>query len=43
LKVALKNFRENLDELAVLLDEGDGEKLAGWFSSARDKRKELLS
>ena len=43
LKVALKNFRENLDELAALLEEGNGEKLADWFASARDKRKELLS
>ena len=43
LKVALKNFRENLDELAALVDEGNGEKLADWFAAARDKRKELLS
>jgi prephenate dehydrogenase len=42
LKAALKNFRENLDELAALVDEGNGEKLADWFASARDKRKELL-
>ncbi|MCC7299936.1 MAG: prephenate dehydrogenase/arogenate dehydrogenase family protein [Verrucomicrobia bacterium] len=43
LKAALKNFRENLDELSALVDEGDGEKLANWFAAARDKRKELLS
>jgi prephenate dehydrogenase len=42
LKAALKIFRENLDELAALLDEGNGEKLADWFAAARDKRKELL-
>jgi prephenate dehydrogenase len=42
LKAALKNFRENLDELAALVEEGDGEKLADWFAAARDKRKELL-
>jgi prephenate dehydrogenase len=42
LKVALKNFRGNLDELAALVEEGNGEKLADWFAAARDKRKELL-
>ncbi len=43
LKAALKNFRENLDELTVLVGEGNGEKLTNWFAAARDKRKELLS
>ena len=42
LKAALKIFCTNLNELAALVDEGDGEKLANWFAAARDKRKELL-
>jgi prephenate dehydrogenase len=42
LKTALKNFCQNLNELAVLIDSGDGEKLSNWFAAARDKRKELL-
>lgn len=42
LKAALKIFRKNLDELAALAEADDGEKLADWFASARDKRKELL-
>jgi prephenate dehydrogenase len=43
LKAALKNFCGQLDSLAALVDEGDGEKLSNWFAAARDKRKELLS
>jgi hypothetical protein len=35
LKTALKNFCENLNELAVLVDSGDGEKLSNWFAAAR--------
>ena len=42
LKAALKIFCNNLNELAALIDEGNGEKLANWFAAARDKRKELL-
>jgi len=42
LKSALKIYRENLDALSALIEEGDGEKLANWFAAARDKRKELL-
>jgi prephenate dehydrogenase len=42
LKVALKHFCENLNELAVLVESGDGEKLSNWFAAARDKRKEIL-
>ncbi|MFA7257082.1 MAG: prephenate dehydrogenase/arogenate dehydrogenase family protein [Kiritimatiellales bacterium] len=42
LKTALKNFCENLNELAELVEEADGEKLTNWFTAARDKRKELL-
>ena len=42
LKATLKNFRENLDELTTLVEEGNGKKLASWFAAARDKRKELL-
>jgi len=42
LQAALKTFRNNLDDLAALVDEGNGEKLANWFAAARDKRKELL-
>jgi prephenate dehydrogenase len=42
LKTALKSFCENLNELAVLVESGDGEKLSNWFAAARDKRKELL-
>jgi len=42
LKESLKIFCENLNELAALVDEGDGEKLADWFAASRDKRKELL-
>jgi prephenate dehydrogenase len=42
LKAALKIFCENLNELAALVEEGNGEKLANWFAAARDKRKELL-
>ena len=43
LKTALQNFCLNLNELAALIDEGNGEKLANWFAAARDKRKELLN
>lgn len=43
LTAALKIFCNHLNELATLVDEGDGEKLANWFAAARDKRKELLS
>jgi prephenate dehydrogenase len=43
LKAALEIFRANLDTMSALIEEGDGEKLANWFASARDKRKELLS
>jgi prephenate dehydrogenase len=42
LKAALERFRENLDRLGALIDEGDGRKLAGWFAAAREQRKELL-
>lgn len=42
LKTALKSFCENLNELAVLVESGDGEKLSNWFAAARDKRQELL-
>lgn len=42
LKAALKIFCDNLNELAALIDEDNGEKLANWFAAARDKRKELL-
>lgn len=42
LKVALNNFQDHLDELNSLIDTADGEKLSAWFSTARDKRKELL-
>lgn len=39
---ALDRLSGRLDELAALIDEGDGEKLTAWFAAARDKRKELL-
>ncbi|MDD3275549.1 MAG: prephenate dehydrogenase/arogenate dehydrogenase family protein [Kiritimatiellales bacterium] len=39
---SLKTFRDRLDSLEALIQEGDGEKLANWFAAARDKRKELL-
>jgi len=42
LKIALKFFRAQLDELDVLIESGDGDELTGWFAAARDKRKELL-
>ena len=42
LKEALKDFRVRLDELAARVEEGDGDKLTGWFDAARDQRKELL-
>lgn len=42
LKKALYTFRDQLDSLEMLIDEGDGEKVANWFAAARDKRKELL-
>lgn len=43
LKAALGAFRGRLDELAALIEQGDGEKLAEWFAAARGKRKELLN
>ncbi len=42
LKAALKNFQEHLDELNVLIEAGDDEKLSAWFSAARKQRRELL-
>lgn len=42
LKKALKGYCENIYDLVALIDEGDREKLAAWFASARDKRRELL-
>ncbi len=42
LKAALRIFCDNLNDLAMLVEEDDGEKLANWFAAARDKRKELL-
>ncbi len=42
LKSALKSFQGHLNELNLLIDAGDGERLSAWFSTARDKRKELL-
>jgi prephenate dehydrogenase len=42
LKAVLKIFCQNLNELAALVEAGDGEKLANWFAAARDKRKEML-
>ncbi|MCU0858698.1 MAG: prephenate dehydrogenase/arogenate dehydrogenase family protein [Pontiellaceae bacterium] len=42
LKAALGTFREKLDELSVLIEKEDGEKLAQWFAAARARRRELL-
>jgi len=42
LKTALKKFQKHIDELNALVEKGDGEQLATWFSGARDRRKELM-
>jgi prephenate dehydrogenase len=42
LKSALKFFSQNLNDLAALIETGDGDKLSDWFAAARDKRKRLL-